>query len=390
MAIQRLANGRWLARVFLDYHGPGGRRRDTSKVFDSEVDAKEWAVAQERAKQRGEAQPRTRMTVRSYLERWLDEGLSDRDIRERTKAGYRADLKRYILPNVPSVRLDQFGRQHVRRIVATLLRQKVKRGKERELSVRKIRHALTALRVAMADAIDDGLLRGENPVHEIRLPSGERRQGQWLDRAKAQALLAANGDDPLLVLWALLLYCGCRPSEALALRWENVDLERGLLRVEESLTPRKGDPAWVLTEPKTQRSRRSLPIPAEVVRLMESHRSRQQVERIVAGSAYQDHGAGGFCFAQGNGAPLREDGLARRLAAACTRAKIETVTPYQLRHTAASLMLAAGVPLIVVSRHLGHSTVTLTADVYGHLTSELQEQAMEQLSAYMASKPVES
>jgi integrase len=391
MAIRRLPNGRWLARVFLDYNGPNGKRRDASKVFDDETEAKAWEVVQEQQKKRGEATTRTRESVRQYLTRWLDDGLVRRDVRERTRRGYAEDLRRYVLPNVPAVRLDQFGRRHVRMLAATLLKQQVRRGGKVKddaltLSTTKVRHALAALSAAMGDAMDDGLIR-ENPVTKIRLPKRERTEGRWLDRGQVRALLDANRDDPMVALWGLLAFTGMRPGEALGLRWEMVDLDGASLRVEESLTPQKAAPGWTLTPPKTARSRRRIPLSAEVVRLLDAHRSRQSVERIIAGSAYEDFGAGGFVFSGPTGSPMREDGLARRLAATCARAKVATVTPYALRHTAASLMLAAGTPLVVVSRHLGHTTIGLTADTYSHLTSELQQQAVEQLSAYMAEAP---
>ena len=395
MAVRRLPNGKWLARVFLDYGGPKGRRRDTSMVFDGELDAKAWEVAQAKQKKKGEATPRTRETIRQYLESWLDCGLTGRNIRERTWDGYAWLVRRYILPNVPAVRLDQFGTRHVRTLAATLLKQRVARGKTPKageedqrpmLSRTTVKDALRALSVAMSDAVEEGLI-GENPLKRmakrIRLPQGDPKEVPWLGREELRALIDSGRDDPLTPLWGLLAYSGLRPGEGLGLLWENCDLEGGVIRVEWSLTPGKGSAEPTLTRPKTHRSRRTVPIPGEAVALLEAHRRRQEIERIVAGSKWVDRG---FVFCGPMGEPLRHDGLARRLAKACKRAKVPVVSPYGLRHGHASLLLEAGVPLVSVSRRLGHSTISLTADTYTHERDETQVRAAEQFGAFMAPK----
>jgi len=168
-----------------------------------------------------------------------------------------------------------------------------------------------------------------------------------------------------------------RPCEYLGLHWSDVDLDRGQVTVTHSLTWGKSE-GWSLTEPKTPRSKRTIPLPASMTRLLVDHRRRQNEARLKAGKKYKNHG---FVFAMEFGAPVRLRYLDRyHFKPTLKRAELPaTMRVYDLRHSSATLLLAVGENVKVISERLGHASVTLTLDVYSHVLPGQQEAASAKL-----------
>ncbi|MCJ7630519.1 MAG: site-specific integrase [Longimicrobiales bacterium] len=210
-----------------------------------------------------------------------------------------------------------------------------------------------------------------------------RSSGSWT-RARRSSETRQNR---YYLLWCVLLTGRLRRGEALGLRW--TDLEGDRLRVQRSLT-RRGVQGWKLTEPKTDRARRTVVLPPVAVKALQAHKKRQAEERPKAGKAWKDHG---FMFTTGTGEPMDQINLYRQnfqrvLQAADlgtwegegrTRRFVPTFNMYALRHTAASLALRAGVNVKVVSAMLGHASVTLTLDTYTHLIESQQEDVADRM-----------
>ncbi len=176
----------------------------------------------------------------------------------------------------------------------------------------------------------------------------------------------------------VLLTTGLRPGEALGLRWE--DWEGDRLRVQRSLT-RTAKGGWMLAEPKTSRSRRSVTLPSSTSEALGAHRVNQARERLQRGMGYQDDGLV-FCTAQGT--PLDLPGVTRRHFHPILKAAgLERIRVYDLRHTCATLLLAAGEHPKIVSERLGHASVTLTLDTYSHVLPDMQESAAKKLEGLL-------
>ena len=173
-----------------------------------------------------------------------------------------------------------------------------------------------------------------------------------------------------------------RPEEYLALQWQDVDFNRGVVTVRRALVwPRKGA-GWTFTEPKTARSRRSIPLPASVTAALASHKRQQAAERLKAGAEYQNHD---LVFASQEGTPIMMRNLLRRhFKPILKRAKLpDTFRLYDLRHSCATLLLAANEHPKVVSERLGHASVTLTLDTYSHVLPTMQQAATEKLESIL-------
>jgi integrase len=384
---------KWLATVFRGYE-PGAdgkqKRLEHSKTFDLKKDAERWLREQRGEVERGQWVRPADMTLNAYLDQWQRGALALGGQRDRTKQSYRELLASYIRPRIGFLKLERVTRSAVQQAAAELLAQTVgvapKDGtKHATLSPVTVRRALAALSVALRDAVDQRLI-STNPARGIKLPRPERKALRWLNREEVRTLIDGTRDDRHGALWTLLATTGLRPSEALGLQWEHVDLTASAIRVQQALVPQakaKTGATWKLDEPKTARSRRAVPVPAESARVLQRLKARNAAERLAAGEAYTVHGVGGFVFAHENGEPYRQDALMQLFGRTLLRLGLPHVTLYSLRHGHASMLMEAGVPLKVVSERLGHSSIQLTADTYSHVSDQMQQGAVEKFAAYM-------
>jgi integrase len=246
----------------------------------------------------------------------------------------------------------------------------------RGLSARTVRYLHAVLNSALKQAVKWGML-ARNPAEAVDLPKQERREMLALSPKQATEFLKAAADDRWGFLFAFALATGMRPEEYLGLQWKDLELERGTVTVRRALVWREKG-GWYFGEPKTARSRRSIPLPTSTVRALADHRRKQGEERLKLGPDYQQHD---LVFATPEGGPLAPRNLKRRhFRPILERAKLPTdFRLYDLRHSCATLLLAAGEHPKIVSERLGHATVTLTLDVYSHVLPTMQEAATEKL-----------
>ena len=183
------------------------------------------------------------------------------------------------------------------------------------------------------------------------------------------------------MLFLLLLHTGLRPGEALALKWQDLDLDQGRLSVQRVLLE-KG----VFAQPKTEGSRRVVTFGKTVADELRKHSSAQAAERLEAGPKYVNQD---LVFATTTGAPACLNVVVRRHFKAVIKAAglPERTRLYDLRHTCATLLLAQGEHPKIVADRLGHSTIKLTLDTYSHVLPHMQERAAEKMDDILGSKP---
>jgi integrase len=195
----------------------------------------------------------------------------------------------------------------------------------------------------------------------------------------ARAILRAVAFDRLEAVFTVGLALGLRRGEALGLRWGDVDLDGGALRVDRTLQRVAGQ--WRFLEPKTVRSRRTVPIPGPVVDSLRRHRARQNEERLRMGAAWQGDRWGTLVFTDEIGGPLSGFHVRRRLVALLRDAGLSTMRYHDLRHGAASLMAAQGVPARAAMEILGHSQISTTMNIYSHIAPDVTREATEKVAA---------
>jgi integrase len=355
----------WLIRIYLG-EVAGKRRYFNQTVTGGKKHAQKVLTKQLAAHDCGELVMRSRETLDGFLDLWL-EGLN---VRPQTSAAYADTLKRYVRPHLGAVRVRDLSALEIAALYGRLAKQ--------GLSPRTVRSVHEVLRNALEGAVDAKLLKA-NPagVRAVRkaIPQRVRTERAVVEGDVLSAFLDAAHADEHTVYWLLLLFGGLRPSEALALRW--ADLAGDRVRIRRVLVDRTG-PAEDLRfgEPKSETSRRSVTLPTVVLEALKEHRKGQAATRLKAGQEWQDDD---LILCDDHGRPLRQGALRRRFARLLKDADLPAMRVYDLRHSTASLLLAAGESLKVVSERLGHSGIALTADTYSHLSPGMQERAADAL-----------
>ena len=194
---------------------------------------------------------------------------------------------------------------------------------------------------------------------------------------QARVFIGVLGGERLRALYLTAICLGLRQGEILGLAWEDVDLDQGRLTVHHSLQ-RYGH-AYHLDDPKTLKSRRSVPLPSFLVDELRAHRAQQAQERLLLGPEWRDQW--GLVFTSEWGDPLGGTAVTRYFQGLLDKAELPRWRFHDLRHASATFMLARGVSLHTVMLLLGHSTIAMTVNVYGHVAPEVQRDATEQVVA---------
>jgi integrase len=241
------------------------------------------------------------------------------------------------------------------------------------LAPRTVKHAHNVLHRAFKQAKLWGLLR-DNPAEMARPPSIPDEETAILQPQRARALLERLHGQPLYLLASLLLATGLRRSEALALRWRDVDLDTGHLTVEQTLEQTVTHGVRI-KGPKTRHGRRTISLPAHTVAELRAHWRAQQEHRLALGIGKAP--ADGFMLAAMDGKPQSPDVISTAWGRAMDKIGMPEITLHSLRHTHASMLIAAGVDILTISRRLGHANPTITLNTYGHLIHGMDDRAAE-------------
>jgi len=336
------------------------------KTFPSLAAARGWRNDALGELDRGRLRAPTSLTVREAADRWL-EGAREGSVRNRSGDRYKpsairsydAALRLRLLDELGPVRLSEVSRADLQRVAGRLL--------AKGHSASTIRNTFLPLRAIYRDAEAHGHV-AVNPTTALRLPASRGSRDRIAAPAEAARLLdAVPGRDR--ALWATALYGGLRRGELAALQWSDVDLAGGVLRVERSWDF-GGAADKELVDPKSSSGSRRVPIPAVLRDELLEHRLREgREEGLIFGRAYDR--------------PFEPSGVSRRAQTAWKGAKLEALTLHEARHTFASLMIAAGVNAKALSSYMGHASITITLDRYGHLMPGNEEEAAALLDAYL-------
>ncbi|GAB3435442.1 tyrosine-type recombinase/integrase [Flindersiella endophytica] len=364
---------------------PGARRRRARQGgFGSKAEAQEALVdSMSRYRQAGVAAEQIlagrRMYVVDYLRQWLD----DREnLKASTRRSYAEHINLYLVPHLGHVRLGELGGEDIRGMYKLLRQPRRRRPTADEenptwrLAPARIQRIHATLRKALNDAVRRYRYLDINPAHLVELESVSAPKAKYWNSKQAGAFLDAIVDDRLYPLYHLAVTRGLRRGEIVALRWEDIDLDDGVLEVSRSIVQ-----LGYATEegtPKSDASQREIVLDDDNVETLKAHRAKQKRERLAHGSAYHDHG---LVFAKEDGTPLHPEFVSRHLNVLIKQAAcVPRITFHQLRHTSASLMLEAGADLKYVQHVLGHSSITITTKIYLHVTKRLDRQRSTQVA----------
>jgi integrase len=324
--------------------------------------AKGWRSDTVGAVRRGTMPPSTSTSLREAWDAWLA-GAKEGTVRTRSGDRYKPSAIRSYTTSMKLRVLDDLGGAKLTALTRLDLQDLADRLLAEGLDQSTIRNALMPLRVVFRRAVERGEL-AVNPATGIRLPAVRGRRERFAGPDEAAKLIeAAPMDDQ--AIWATAAYAGLRLGELRALEYGDVDLDAGLIRVRRSWDPKEGP-----VEPKSRAGSRSVPIVAALRGHLAAHllRSRRR---------------SGLIFGRSETRPFDDRALAIRATKAWTAAKLTPITLHELRHSCASIFIAAGVNAKALPSYLGHASVTITYDRYGHLMPGSEDEAVKLVDDYI-------
>jgi integrase len=305
----------------------------------------------------------SKQTVRDYLEEWLT--AIETTIKPSSFVRYRDIIRKAMLPELGGLRLAALTPARIQKFYSAM----TKSG--RSPSTIELYH--NVLHRALDQAVKWRLIVA-NPCDSVEAPRREEAEMQTWTMEQMRTFLAATADHQWAALWRLALMTGMRRGELLALRWGDVDLEKGTLAVRRTLT--RGADGLTYGEPKSRSGRRSIALPPSCVAALRRHRAKQTERRWLAGPGWQDTDLvfdGGY---GGGVAPNTLYGTFKRLSA---HVGLPELRFHDLRHTAATLSLGEGIHPKIVQEMLGHSDISMTLNRYSHVTMTMQREAADRL-----------
>ncbi len=241
-----------------------------------------------------------------------------------------------------------------------------------------VRYLHAVIRQALQQAVKEGLLT-RNVADATSPPTVKSKQMRPLTEEELLKFFEVAKDDRLFAAYVLAATTGLRRGELLGLCWDCVDLDNGVITVQRQLLVLK-DGLSLEETTKSKSGRRSVSLTDDAIRELKAYRKRQAQEKLLMGEAYRDNG---LVFCKEDGTPIDPREFTKRFQRWLAKAGLPKVRLHDLRHTHASLLLARGVHPKVVQERLGHSSITMTLDLYSHLTPGLQEAAAATLNGLL-------
>jgi integrase len=354
----------------------GKRRTATATVRGNRKDADRELRRLLRTIDTGEHVDPNRLTVREWLATWL--AAVRQEVAPRTAERYGEIVNHFVVPALGNLPLAKLAPVHIQDAYTALADGGRRDKKPGGLAPRTRRHIHRILSSALARAVEQQLLaRNPAEVFRRRLPKVERKEMIVLSPEQSMRLLDAVRHSRIFWPVLLALATGARRGEVLALRWRNVDLDGGTVRIVESLEQTKGGIRF--KAPKTDRAR-AVTLPAFAIDELRRLR-REQAEALLQLGVRQT-GATLLC-ARADGEPLQPQSLTHEFPRFLVRLGVDfpRVRFHDLRHSHATQLLLAGVHPKVAQERLGHSTISTTLDLYSHVSPTMQEDAAARIDA---------
>ncbi len=368
--ITKRGENTWYVRIFLGRDAKGKRKYFNKTIHGTKKDAQKYLTAKTREKDLGVFVEPASIPLNDFLDRWLSE-IAQNKLRARTFDNYESLLNCHVRKILGAKRLSDIQAYEIQKLYNDM--------KKANYSPKTIRHVHNVLSPVFKQAMKWKMLI-QNPCDICELPRMEKPEMMYFTPEETTKFLDAAKDDKFYAVFLLAIETGMRPEEYLGLQWKDVDFENGAISVRRALVVKKGG-GFIFTEPKTKKSRRSIPISKSAINALKNYRRNQLEEKLKLGADYENYD---LVFASEIGTPLLHGNLLRRhFKPIRDKAGLPKIRLYDLRHTTATLLLSAGENPKVVSERLGHASIVLTLDTYSHVLPTMQKTATDKIEKLM-------
>lgn len=381
MAKRKAANGSGTIRLRPDGRYEGiytvGHDPGTGKLIRKSVYAK---TQKECAKKLREAinavdtgsyvEP-SKMTVEQWLNTWLAEYC--KDVKQRTMDKYRSTVRLHLIPALGKTKLSTLNKIQVQRAFNKL------GDKERPLAAKTVHDIHGILHRALQQAIELDII-AKNPADNCKLPRAEKTEIKPMNKQQISMFIEEIKTSRFGNVFMFDLLTGLRMGEMLALSWDCVDFEKGILRIRRQLHQVKG--GYVFGTLKNDKPR-YVPVPASVLELLKKQRTQQRLWKLAAGVLWQNEED--LVFTNEVGRHLAPNTVRAELRRVTKQMNMESFRFHDLRHSYATLCLSEGVDIKTLQSNLGHHTPAFTMEQYGHCTDEMKQASANRLESFIQS-----
>jgi len=351
--------------------GSGKERRRWIPAGPRRSDAERMVTDLVKRRNDGQQTPRGKTTLGEYLtEKWLP--LQRAQLRPSTFDSYRRNIQLHVLPTLGRVQLHKLAPEDLDTLYARLLTAGRRDGKDGGLSVKTVRLIHLVLHKALSDALRKGsVVRNVATVADPpKLSSAKRPEIKVWTAVQLCTFLDGMRTNRAYAALFVSAHTGMRRGEILGLRWADVHFDEARLSVRQALISVAYE--MQISDVKTGAGRRTIDLDKRTLAVLRQARKAQAEEKLLLGSQYHDHD---LVFCRADGDPIHPDLFSQAFDRAVVKIGLPDITLHDLRHTHASLLLKAGVPVKVVSERLGHASAAFTMNVYQHVIPGMQAEA---------------
>lgn len=371
--IKKRAKDSWSIVIDLGRDAAGKRKQKWHTVRGTKKEAQAELSRLLNEINTGEYVEPSRMLVSDYLKRWLKD-YAEPNVSPKTSERYAQIIHGNIIPALGQYQISKLKPLHIQSFYTDCLTSG-RKDRKGGLSAQTVVHFHRLLRKAFLQAVKWQLL-ARNPVDAVEPPRPQRKEMEVVDEKETAQLLEKLAGSHLFVPVLMAVTTGLRRGEILALCWKDVNLEEGRITVNQSLEQTKAGLRF--KSPKTERSRRQVPLPGVTIDIVRDHKRKQNEERLRLGPVYQNND---LVFPRPDGSPMPPDLLSTNFAAFIRRSGLKHIRFHDLRHSHATQLLLQGVHPKIVSERLGHSNIGITLDTYSHVLPGMQEDAVLKIDA---------
>lgn len=363
---RKLPSGRWKGRV-IRYDSETGKRHELTQVFETKAEAKNWAEKEAVTyREDPNRKPPSEETFADLFQRWL-EGVAAGRTRDTTTKAY-GRYGQPLLRTFGEKPLKSLTPEDFQAVYSTM----IKEGK----ATSTIHHTHVVAHSSLDEAVNWGLIPS-NPTDRVKPPRVTSPEVVPPTLEEGQRLLDVAEDTRLKALWWFISLSGCRKGEAIALKWSDVNWENQMVLIRRTAVADGG--LRSVHDAKTVKGRRTIALSDYLVDILKEHHARQQAERDLYGAGWNPDD---WIFPSERGTLFWPGNVNRHFRLLRERAGLpSTLRPHDLRHAMATAWLVAGVPVKVVSERLGHASVAITLQIYGHVLPNMQAEAAAKMDA---------